>query len=416
MTGRYSMNGRRLRSGHSAPLRGGSLAHRAGWPACRLAAVFAILSMMVVTGCAGLTDRETAGRRRAERGKLDSMTAPVRHSWNRVTGTRPVVEIPRWAWSTAMPVDVPRAELLAALISPAAVAHFVPEIHTPQYQLVSTHAAAPAYEIRNIGGHAIRNQADLQRQVASCLENGRAVQIDLAPQGGTESSEFGVRVEPSKLLAVAAASSADQGPARIVADGNPWLMITEGGTTAKVMVRAERSRGLLHVVLSLSSGWGGEQLLPVDVRASADGESLRCLSASEALDRLYAAERNPASAGGAALSGYSFATVSEREDYLVPANCNQLLQKYASREGLSESVSPALVSIPGTAYPGPAVLADARALSGILLQRRVIRAGDRELTGWIIFGGDAAERASFFDVVLDLGAGPRTCRFQVPDR
>ena len=66
------------------------------------------------------------------------------------------------------------------------------------------------------------------------------------------------------------------------------------------------------------------------------------------------------------------------------------------------------------AGPGPAVLGDARALTGILLQRQLFRPGDPERTGWIVFAGESLNAGGAIDIDLDLGSGLQRFRFAVP--
>jgi hypothetical protein len=70
--------------------------------------------------------------------------------------------------------------------------------------------------------------------------------------------------------------------------------------------------------------------------------------------------------------------------------------------------------IPGQIYPGPALLGDARALTGILLQRELLAASDSEKTGWILFAGESLKRGTQIRVEIDLGNGMRQLELKLP--
>jgi hypothetical protein len=177
------------------------------------------------------------------------------------------------------------------------------------------------------------------------------------------------------------------------------------------MARVERQRGLLHLAVAEAVCWGPQATLPREVQASCNGVSLQCLTVAQALDTLYGGKAaRPAQADAASCS---FAAISEREDYLLPINYKRLQQELDQAQPQSRTI-PAFAALPGVAYPGPALLGDARALSGFLLQRQIYTPGQPERIGWLVFAGDVLRNASAVQVVIDLGNGPVQAVFALP--
>jgi hypothetical protein len=102
----------------------------------------------------------------------------------------------------------------------------------------------------------------------------------------------------------------------------------------------------------------------------------------------------------------------------LPTNYKRLCQEIIdeSEEKAPTPQQPALASLPGIAYPGPALLGDARALMGCLLQRQIYECGAPERTGWILFGGDSLRQGESIEVAVDLGGGLKTYRLSFPKR
>jgi hypothetical protein len=178
------------------------------------------------------------------------------------------------------------------------------------------------------------------------------------------------------------------------------------------MARAERQTGLVQVVVSLANLWGPNVRLPVEVRASGNGRALPCLTVAQTLDRLYGSRGDTDTRSEATKS---FAHVSEEDDYRVPTNYKHLAAA-AADSARSEMLPPlpAFASLPGAVYPGPAVLGDARALSGFLLQSEILTAGEPEHVGWIVFDGESLKSGGTLEISIDLGRGPRRMLFDVP--
>ena len=102
---------------------------------------------------------------------------------------------------------------------------------------------------------------------------------------------------------------------------------------------------------------------------------------------------------------------------MIPTNFNRLNEQItkAARRSSAPPLLPALASLQGVRYPGPAVLGDARALSAFLLQRQLYQPGDLERTGWIVFAGESLRKSRQFEIQVDLGGGPRRIKFSFPN-
>ena len=151
-------------------------------------------------------------------------------------------------------------------------------------------------------------------------------------------------------------------------------------------------------------------LLPVEVKASFDDKPLNCMNVSQSLEMLYRSTNPPLDDQ---VDHSSFATVSEQDDFLIPTNYRELDIELQERKPISMPV-PALATVPGEVYPGPAILGDARALTGFMLQRHWLEPGGQEKTGWILFAGGEVKLASRVSVEIDLGYGLRKIDFMLP--
>jgi hypothetical protein len=154
--------------------------------------------------------------------------------------------------------------------------------------------------------------------------------------------------------------------------------------------------------------------MPADVQARFNNVPLRCLSVSEALGLIY--EGHSKLAPPAERSD-SFATVSERDDFLIPTNFKRLQKQFdeSSERALSAPTLPALAMVPGKSYPGSPVLGDARALSSFMLQAQPFKAGDRERTGWILFGGESLRDGGTLELSIQIVNGsPLLLRLALP--
>jgi hypothetical protein len=173
------------------------------------------------------------------------------------------------------------------------------------------------------------------------------------------------------------------------------------------------------MAVSLGVCWGQAGTLPGEIHATCDESPLQCLTVAETLDALYGQQARSPMRESQNHAEYSFLAVSEREDYLLPTNYKRLQhevdQTQVAKGAIAPRIVPALAVVPGMAYPGPAVLGDARALAGFLLQRQVYQEGEPERTGWLVFSGEALRHGKTLRVMIDLGHGLRTLNFTVPN-
>ena len=220
-----------------------------------------------------------------------------------------------------------------------------------------------------------------------------------------------LEVPSSALSVIAQAAGAECSAARIIHANRPAAMVRQGGKSCILTPRVERRRGLLQLIMTTRLHWGADELLPVELRATCGGRPLRCLTLPETLELLYGHFQVDSCADSAS----SFASVSERDDYLIPFNFHRL-QAAAQNEGqpFSERRRPLLIDLAGVEYPGPAVLGDARGLAEFLQQREITRAGAPEKLGWIIFAGSALRTGEQIEIEVDLGEGPMKLEFALP--
>jgi hypothetical protein len=332
-------------------------------------------------------------------------------SWQRLTQAEP--KPPRaWEWVTGLPKGATRAEVVLPEVAGPTLAAVLPQWHLPELQLASTDAGNATYRIAAVNGTPVSDCNQLHAAATRALARKKNITVALADKGGKPGTSMSV--DPPQLLALTQAAAAHTQLLRVTEGGNPWVVVRQGGVRCKLMARIERERGILQMALGLTVCWGAQMELPREVTATCDGVPLCCLSAAETLERLYGKSRSTPAAPPA--EACSFAAVSEREDYRIPTNYKRLQQATdgAAAGSTMPAPGPALATLPGVPYPGPAVLGDARALSGFLQQRQLHQAGELERVGWIIFAGEALRRGSVIDIAVDLGQGPLHVSLVVP--
>ncbi len=323
-----------------------------------------------------------------------------------------------WEWQTAAPVAT-RAEAVMPTLEASRLAALLHDSHFTEIQPASSSNAPMSFRIAAINGAAMSNFNQLNAAATAERNAGNNFAVSLVAEGPAESASRTIHVDRAKLLALAQAAACSETGLRVTEDGNPWLLIRDDGVRCLVMARVERRRHMLHLAVSLSTCWGSAANLPGEIEVSCDDHTLNCLTVAESLDCLYSRPSQPNVDDSQKLDGHSFLAVSEREDYLIPSNYKRLQQEFdqaqAAREVMARPVAPAFAAVPGIAYPGSAVLGDARALAGFLLQRQVIQVGEPERTGWLVFSGEALRRGKTLRVTIDLGHGPRTLIFKMPN-
>ena len=330
--------------------------------------------------------------------------------------TKVAQDQPSWDWVLAIPNDAPRAELIQPIVSHQLLTRLLPGQLHGEIALVSGGANMPSDRvILKVNETPISNWGQLLDVSEFAMNRSGAseakhVDIVLGSTASPANTQQTIRVSPETLASLVQSASANSTVIRVSDGGNSAIVIRENGIQCKLSTRIERQTGILHIVLALRSTIGEKKLLPVEISAASDGNPLRCLTVADTLELLYGDHQNVTStATDPDLS--SFANVSEREDYLIPTNYKRLLNSDRSRE-LTATSGPALATVPGTSYPGPAILGDARALTQFMLQRAFVSSADSS-TGWVMFAGDL-QNSSTIDIDLDLGNGPRRVRLTVP--
>jgi hypothetical protein len=250
--------------------------------------------------------------------------------------------------------------------------------------------------------------------VTKAAVGGKKMTVTLAVRGGSAERTSNIDVDAGQLFALSQAATPREQLLRVTEGGNPWVVLRQDGVRCKLTSRVEPHRAVLQVALGMAVHWGNQAELPREVLATCDGVPLRCLTVAGTLDALYSAGRTSGQRSGQ--DACTFAAVSEQEDYLIPTNYKRLQQAVsdAASDSGNPPLGPALATLPGVAYPGPAVLGDARALCGCLQQKQWYRPGEPERVGWIMFGGEVLRHGSVISLDVDLGQGPVKLTFTVP--
>jgi len=338
----------------------------------------------------------------------------LRTSWDRLTGSGKTDSARLWDWVTAVPAGVTRADTVLPVVPFSTLVQLVPESRPAEIKVASA-GDTQVCRISAIDGTAVNNCNQLHAAATRVVDSGKKVTVTVAAEGASQNPAMAAEVLPTKLIALSQAAAPQEQMLRVTADGNPWVLIREGGIRCKVMARVERTTGLMQVAVSLGVCWGDPVTLPVEIQADCDHVPLQCLTVSETLEALYGAPKKRRSTDGGSSEIVSFCKVSEKDDYLLPTNYRRLQQATdeAAKESTSPPPLPALASLPGVAYPGPAILGDARALSGFLLQRQIYQAGEPERIGWLIFSGEALRRGETVQISVNLGKAPHQLQFSL---
>jgi hypothetical protein len=171
----------------------------------------------------------------------------------------------------------------------------------------------------------------------------------------------------------------------------------------------ERNRGIGQVVLTISNTSNSQTVvLPAELTATCDGQPLQILTVDQCLDQLYA--KTPKQSP---LNQTSFAIVSDRVDYLIPAKYRALEKEVDERKSL-QNLQPAFATVNSEVYPGSALLGDARALSQFLLRRERIEPNTGEVNGWLILSSPILRTGDSITLHIDLGYGPREIVVRLP--
>jgi hypothetical protein len=319
-----------------------------------------------------------------------------------------------WDWVTTLPVGASRAEVVVPAVWEQAVVQVLPQWPHDEIKTVSTGSELRECRITGVNEIPVSDYNQLHAAVARAVGSGKNISVTLSSPGQVGKGGKRMAVEPAQLLALSQAAAPKEKLLRVTEDGNTWVILREGAVRCKLMTRLERSRCLLHVAVGLEVCWGPQLSLPREVCASCDGTPLQCLSVAETLEVLYGSGSEKKR--DAEPNAHSFAVVSEQADYRMPTNYKRLqkAQEEAASKSQPVPTQPALVTVPGLSYPGPAALGDARALSAFVQQRELYQAGEPERVGWLMFSGPALRQAQTIKLDIDLGQGPNHLTFMLP--
>ncbi|MEM9366492.1 MAG: hypothetical protein AAGD07_10895 [Planctomycetota bacterium] len=329
-------------------------------------------------------------------------------SWSSLTKNPDAAPVVPWNWASAIPERVPRAELVAAKIPSQRLAQWAPELADGDIRLASTGRLREC-SIVNVEGREITNYGELSEVVTGLQDVRDVAQVDYLERNQRVAA---FELSVSELNRLTHSIAPEQSLLRVSDESNPWVLVRDGAVRCKVTARVERTRGLLHLVVSLCNCEASDQpiLSPREITARCDGTQLHCTNVAETLDLMYRPDANEIEFGAERLS---FAATSETTDYLIPTNYRRLEAGLQQRKLLAMP-QPGMAALPGEIYPGPSLLGDARALSGFLLQRELLRPDQGEKTGWVVFAGEVLRAGSQIQVEIDLGSGPRKIDFVLP--
>jgi hypothetical protein len=370
--------------------------------------------VLTATGCASAppgTREQTWTQQVAGEGQQAARA--MQRSLQSMAGKRSIELPTQWDWVAAIPKQATRGELVQPMLPAEALTAFVPQLPPSEIQLVSFTPGVPLF-VSQIDRKKVHHFGQLHSAVEDCLSNKDKGQVRIALRGPNSPLEVEADVSRETLQSLQQAASPEATEITIADEGSSWLLVRRGGVRAKVLCRAERQRGLLHVLLGTKVYWGPPRLLPAEVTATCDSSQLHCLNASQCLEILYG---DPAQYKELLKNGSAFfSETSEREDYLLPTNFKILEERVreASESATRMPPLPALASLQGIAYPGSAVLGDSRALGYFLARRTLCHADEPERFTWIIFQGEPVRTKANIQVKLDFGEGPISLDFELP--
>ena len=327
-------------------------------------------------------------------------------------------ELPRWDWATLIPKEVPRAERIMVDVDPKTGIAILPELgQSREIQLASYDSEAVPSRIVHAAGKPVSSFADLEAVAVRAKQDNEFVQVTFRMETGT-AGPIGkiVDASPENLTALSQVAAPKHRMIRINENGNPWILLRKDGLRIKLMGRAERETGLLQLVFEQSLCWGYETVAIDEVSVTCDGTPMRCLSVAETLQALYGEPAPLDPEPGS--DSFSYAAVSERDDYFVPVNYKALFERYSNavRHSTQPTPVPAFACVAGESYPGPAILGDARALAAFLMQRRVLQAGEKPAVHWLVFSSDRLKEGGDIIVQANCAGEEFTLKFAASPR
>lgn len=313
-----------------------------------------------------------------------------------------------WDWATGIPAGATNGTVISPRLPSPAVALLAPEFSQPEIQLTSAAEESGTVTIASVNGIEVRNYTRLSALLENLARGGEPARVRL--DDGREAD-----IEPGHLLRLLHGTAPESEQIRVTEDGNPWVIVRDNGVRCKMFPRVERFRGLMQLVVTLQVLWGEERVLPGNIRVTCDGEPLEILTAAQTLSVLYDDSVSEKRSDGEARR-IDYRDVAGLESYVIPTNYKRLAAKYEEETRLVfHPPQPALVSVPGLSYPGPAILGDARALGAYLLTPELYVPNAPPRTGWIMFQSDRLKSGGHIRIEIDLDDnGSSVCEFDIP--
>jgi hypothetical protein len=350
-------------------------------------------------------------------GRLTAFNDAIGKSWEQMTSRKSDQrrkDGTDWSWRPASPRDLPRAEVCRTEIEAPLARQLFPEFFPEVVPASAADSEAPLRVVR-AGSIPVQNCAQLHEAAQAALDSGQPVECTFeAPDGSTSTKNPSLKLDPVELAGLEQIVHSAQPVTRVTTEDRHWVVIRDQNVRCRVSTFVEPSRGIVHLILGISTVWGEGQLLPKEIEMTCGDEPLRCLSVAGTLELLYGDARQllhpPAP------RDRSFKQVSDSEDFLTPYNYEELQHRWEREHtpSLSQQHTPALANVPGEAYPGSPVLADARALATLCWQPQLIHPDGTERLGWVMFAGRNVSRGQPMLLKIDLGSGPRQILLSAP--
>lgn len=308
-----------------------------------------------------------------------------------------------WQWNPLVPRNAKRGEILGLSIPRPAVAHFIkPNLSNSQIRLVSAEETIDSpISISNINGRFVRNYSEVLAVLSDLENSNEPVQVDLSIAGDPDG--HAIRLAKHEIAALLQSTNEDVELIRFAEGQSNWIQLRDGSVSCKLTARTDRDHNLIHLVAAIQNCWGMPKTLPVEIELFSAGKPLQCLTVCESLELLYGDVEHLDKSG----SYQPFSVVSEAEGYLLPENYRRL-----ERNSKANCRTPTLVNVSGRTYPGPPILADARALTGLLMRRQIYHPNEVERVGWLLFHSQNPIQDEI-ELVIDLGNGPRKVSFSI---
>lgn len=294
-------------------------------------------------------------------------------------------------WVVALGEHAKQADRRPASFSRPQVASVIPDLRSP-VRLVSAEEDSSEIVSLNddsvkfvaVDGRRVRSLADCFRQLDRSAKSNELVQVDYQIQSTSNQlgKEQAARLERAQLLKLLMSCDASIQPICVENGGRSLYYLDDGNVYATVQADVQESIGIVRLSMQITNLSDHPIHVPVECTSSFGNQSLVCLTADDAFVRAYKEQSGklkgrPLLATPQSSDSYSFAEVSQRNDYAKLPNLGRMLQQ-------GSTVARPFFIDNSLQYPGPALRGDAIALSGSLLQPQRLEPGEK-MAGWILF-------------------------------